>query len=322
MNKSRLYSILEKIRRGDSTKEERDLLIQWYKTAGEADADELFSEVGDIIDSMDLPSLKSLEMQLSGAEIPKVITIRHRWRRVGVAAAVLVLIFSTIGVYRFFKGSQPSMMVYSTGKGETRHIRLPDGSDVSLNAGSALKVPESFLSGERSVFLEGEAFFSISKNEKLPFSVMSEDSVMVKVLGTSFNVSAYRSNLETKVAVLTGKVVISKAGQQFGPFAAGQQLTYNKSTRRYSRTNEDNADAWLKGTVAFRANTLNEVVETLSRIYNKQIKLKPDVNAELQFTGNFEKELGIDSILKMICVLHSLEYVYKDNQIVIGRKQL
>lgn len=322
MNKSRLYSILEKIRRGDSTKEERDLLIQWYKAADEADADELFGEVGDIIDSMDLPSLESLKMQLSDAEMPKVITIRNRWRRVSIAAAVLVLIFSTIGIYHFFKGGRSSMMVYSTGKGETRHIRLPDGSDVSLNAGSTLKVPESFLSEERSVLLEGEAFFSISKNEKLPFSVMSEDSVIVKVLGTSFNVSAYSSNMETKVAVLTGKVLISKADQQFGLFAAGQQLTYNKGSRNFSRTNEDNADAWLKGTVAFRGNTVKEVAETLSRIYNKQIKLKPDVNGELQFTGNFEKELGIDSILKMICALHSLEYEYKDNQIVIGRKQL
>ncbi|WP_343306902.1 FecR domain-containing protein [Chitinophaga niabensis] len=322
MNRSRLYAILEKIKKGNSTKEERDLLVQWYEAADEADAEELFDEVGDIIDRMDLPSLKTLEMQLSDTEMPRVIPIRNRWRRLGIAAAVLILVFSTIGVYRSFKGSRLSMTVYSTGKGETRHIRLPDGSEVTLNASSALKVPESFLSEERSVFLKGEAFFSVSKSEKLPFSVLSEDSVLVKVLGTSFNINAYSSNIETKVAVLTGKVAISKADQQLGLFSAGQQLIYNKDSRLFSRTNEENADAWLKGTVAFRGNTLNEVVETLSRVYNKEIALKPGVNGELQFTGNFEKELGIDNILKMVCALHSLEYTYKNNQIVISRKQL
>lgn len=297
------------------------MLVQWYESAGEADADELFEEVGDIIDKMDLPSLKALETQLSGAEKPRVIAFRSRWRRVGVAAAVLVLMLSTIVGYRYFRGGRPSLVVYSTGKGETRQIRLPDGSDVTLNAGSTLKVPESLSSGERNVFLEGEAFFSISKNEKSPFSIMSEDSVLVKVLGTSFNISAYSSNIETKVAVSTGKVAVSRAGQEFGVLTAGQQLTYNKASRLFSRINEKNAASWLQGIVAFRANTLNEVVETLSRIYNKRVLLKPDVDAALQFTGNFEKEMGIDNILQMICTLHDLEYAYKDNQIIISRKR-
>lgn len=322
MNKSRLYAILEKIRRGDSTKEERDWLVRWYEAAGEKDRDELFGEVGDIIDKMDLPSLKALKMQLSGAEMPRVVAIRNRWRTAGVAAAVLVLISSAIAGYRYFQAGRPSVTVYNTGKGETRHIRLPDGSDVTLNAGSTLKVPESLSSGERCVFLRGEAFFLVSKNGESPFSVMSEDSVLVKVLGTSFNISAYSDNMETKVAVATGKVMVSRAGRQFGVLTAGQQLTYDKGSGHFSRINGENANAWLRGIVAFRGNTLNEVVEALSRIYNKQVRLERDVDGELQFTGNFEKEIGIDNILKMVCILHNLEYAHIDNQIIIRRKGL
>lgn len=320
MNKDQLHSILEKIREGNSTKEERDLLVQWYEAAIEADADELFNEVGDIIDKMDVSSLKELEMQLSEPGKPKMTAILNRWRLVGIAAATVVLIFSTIAGFRYFRNGEPVVMVYSTGKGEIRQIHLPDGSEVTLNAVSMLTVPESFESEERKVLLKGEAFFSVAKSENLPFSVMADDSLLVKVLGTSFNISAYGSNMEMEVAVSTGKVTVSKADRHFGVLTAGQQLAYNKTSRLFSRTSDRNAAAWLRGIVAFRGNTLQEVVETLNRMYGKQVLLQPGVNGALQVTGNFRKEQGIDNILQMICSLHHLEYTYKNNQIVIGRK--
>lgn len=322
MNKARLYSILDKIRKGNSTKEERDMLAQWYESAGEADADELFDEVGNIIDEMDRHSLEALEKQLSAPVKTRVIAIGGRWRGIRIAAAVLVLVFATIAGYRYFKGNPASGLRYTAGKGETRHIRLPDGSEVTLNAGSSLEVPGSFGSAERKVLLNGEAFFAVSKNEKAPFSVMSEDSVLVEVLGTSFNISAYGSHAETKVAVSAGKVAVSRASQRFGILAAGQQLAYDKNRRHFLLINDDNAAAWLKGIVAFRGNTLNEVAETLSRTYDKQVRLKPGVDGELQITGNFKKEQGIDNILKMICALHHLEYAYEDGLIVIGKLPL
>jgi len=320
MNKDQVHSILEKIRKGNSTREERNLLVQWYEAAIDADADELFNEVGDIIDKMDISSLKELEMQLSEPGKPKMTAILNRWRLVGVAAAVAVLIFSTIAGFRYFRKGEPAMMVYSTGKGEIREIHLPDGSEVTLNAVSVLTVPESFESGERKVLLKGEAFFSVAKSENLPFSVATDDSLMVKVLGTSFNISAYGSNMETAVAVSTGKVTVSKAGRHFGVLTAGQQLAYNKGSRLFSRTSDRNAAVWLKGIVAFRGNTLQEVAETLYRMYGKQVLLQPGVDGELQFTGNFEKAQGVDNILQIVCSLHHLEYAYKGNQIVISRK--
>lgn len=86
-------------------------------------------------------------------------------------------------------------------------VRLPDGTSVTLRAGSTIKYPGRFDGGKRTVFLEGEAYFEVVKKPSSPFVVMS-DKMVVRVLGTSFFVRAYRHDKRFSVTVTTGKVAV------------------------------------------------------------------------------------------------------------------
>ena len=91
---------------------------------------------------------------------------------------------------------------------ETRNVILPDGSSVLLNRHSSLSYPKRFKSDNREVQLTGEAYFEVSKDQKHPFIVQTEH-INVQVLGTHFNVDAYRNSPEVKTTLLTGSVAVS-----------------------------------------------------------------------------------------------------------------
>src|SRR5699024_1935834 len=92
-------------------------------------------------------------------------------------------------------------------------VVLPDGSSVWLNAASSIRFPVVFSGKERQVFMKGEAYFEIAKNEKQPFLVTVND-MQVRVLGTHFNIMAYEDEPAVQATLLEGKVKIVSDGAQ------------------------------------------------------------------------------------------------------------
>jgi len=105
-------------------------------------------------------------------------------------------------------------LVFETPRGQKSFVKLPDGSEVWLNAKSRL-VYHTFSSDRRQVELKGEAFFKISRNEKAPFVVIT-DECDVKVLGTTFNVMAYNEFGRKEITLLSGKVKVQIKGVEQG----------------------------------------------------------------------------------------------------------
>src|SRR5690606_3861445 len=109
--------------------------------------------------------------------------------------------------------SGPQSLTLTTPKGGTYQVTLPDGSSVWLNSASSLTYPSAFTNQRRVVELEGEAYFQIAEwrpsgsADKVPFVVKTHGQE-IEVLGTQFNVSAYREEEETKTTLVTGKVNI------------------------------------------------------------------------------------------------------------------
>ena len=109
-------------------------------------------------------------------------------------------------------------LVYNTLKipyGKRFELQLSDGTVVHLNSGTTLKYPVKFIAGEnRQVFLDGEAFFDVTKDKKHPF-VVNADKLNVRVLGTHFNVSSYPEDAQTDVVLVEGSVGLYRGNETF-----------------------------------------------------------------------------------------------------------
>lgn len=126
-----------------------------------------------------------------------------RYTIVRIAAAIAFLVTMISMGYYFV--TSPSMIEEVTYDGQKREVILPDGSLVVLNSGSIVRYPSRFTDS-RTVTLEGEAFFQVVKDSSKPFVVVTK-LMHTKVLGTSFNVSAYKDR-DSRVNVMSGKVAV------------------------------------------------------------------------------------------------------------------
>ncbi len=97
----------------------------------------------------------------------------------------------------------------TTPKGRQFQVSLPDGSKVWLNAASSLRYPTAFTGTERRVEITGEAYFEVAENKQIPFKVIVNNAMEVKVLGTHFNINAYEDENAVKTSLLSGRIQAS-----------------------------------------------------------------------------------------------------------------
>ncbi len=229
--------------------------------------------------------------------------LQTRWYPYYAIAAILLLFFGKT----LFDGNQ--QILESTQYAETKSVTLPDGSEVRLNNDSRLTYNKSFSDGNRTVDLQGEAFFTVVKNEN-PF-VVKTDNASVVVLGTEFNVWA--RNEETRITVREGKVSVQSSGTE-----ANDGLVLTANQMAISKQNQtpvlldSSIDAkaqigWLEGRILFNETGLQEVVEELGRIYDLKIELLEPNLQLLSISGTFEKK-PIEEILEAICLTLDLRY--------------
>jgi len=229
-------------------------------------------------------------------------------------AAVFVLILTTgIAVWQF--NSHTRFTEYATNATDVSRPEyiLPDGTKVVLSHSSVLKTPKSFNGNTREVELTGEAFFEVKPNPEKPFIIHTEKT-SVKVLGTSFNVYAYKANSTVEVFVKTGKVQFSEteiAGETKGQaviLTPGEKGVYNKAEQRLFKNNVNNPNAmsWLTHEIKFELTPLSEVVATLQRTYNVTINIDNNIDMSQQITATFNKQ-EIDFIIEVVALTYDLK---------------
>ena len=155
--------------------------------------------------------------------------------------------------------------------GKSYNIILADGTKVFMYAGSRLTYPAVFSGKERRVYLEGEAYFKVTKDKEHPF-VISTEKAEAKVLGTELNVSCYKGE-PCHVALLTGSVLVSdKKDSRSVKLVPGQGVTVNdNSPLAMSAENMDTYTYWLQGFIYYDDATLAEVTKNIGRWYNVNV---------------------------------------------------
>ncbi len=227
---------------------------------------------------------------------PEPVAAPRPWRwRVGrpvqLVTLVLLLVSALGGTYFYSqRGPAVAYQEYRTPAGRPQQLRLADGTLVTLAPQSQLRYPAQFDGASREVYLEGEAFFEVTKNPHRPFRVHSGDWV-TQVLGTKFNVSAVRGASELAVSLVEGKVeVTDKQGKYL--LAPGQQLRTDHATGRIYRQgfNPAKVMAWRSSKLVFQNEKLADVAGQLERRYGVKLVFADPATADVRLWATFDNE--------------------------------
>ncbi|MGQ8338986.1 FecR family protein [Sunxiuqinia sp. A32] len=200
--------------------------------------------------------------------------------------------------------------------GKTSEVLLADGTKVYLNAGSRLIYPEKFAGKEREVFLDGEAFFEVSKDKKHPFIVQTSE-MNVEVLGTKFNLMAYESDPVYETVLTEGKVRIRK--NIAGVFNKSVDLEPNQLASFYRSLKEvevkdvsvENYVLWKDGMLKFASTDLSYVIKKLERFYNIRFNLVDYRMGKMKISGKLELKGTKDDVLDVLANTASVKITNK-----------
>ncbi|MCD8415163.1 FecR domain-containing protein [Tenacibaculum dicentrarchi] len=223
------------------------------------------------------------------------------------AAAAIIILSTSFFAYLI---TQPQKIYIATTYGEQKEVTLSDGSVVWLNASSKISYKEN---SPRTIRLEGEAFFEVAKDKKHPFTVETPDNIIVKALGTSFNIKSYKENNYYETVLFTGKVAVNAKDSEKNriimlPNDKIRILKKNKHVLKSVIKNKMNTISWREGKIQFKNKTFKEIVTDFKNQYNLKFHFENEKISNVKFTGTFEKTMPIREILEILKITKPFEY--------------
>lgn len=206
-----------------------------------------------------------------------------------------------------------------TPRGGQYQLKLPDGTKVWLNASSFIRYPTAFTGGTRQVEVSGEVYFEVAKNTKQPF-VVTAGGMRIHVLGTHFNVTAYRNDPLVTTTLLEGKVRIDTKRHNSLIMAPGQAVSLNKKGEITLTKNADmeEAVAWKNGLFIFHNDDLPTIMRRLSRWYDVQVEYKNGIIPGNHFTGTIRRSENISKVFKMLELTGGAHFEIKGRKIIVS----
>ncbi|MDD4191432.1 MAG: FecR domain-containing protein [Mangrovibacterium sp.] len=198
--------------------------------------------------------------------------------------------------------------------GQMSEVTLYDGSHVWLNSGTTIRYPKDFGERNRTIILDGEAFFKV-EHRKLPFRVKLK-SGEIQVTGTSFNVVSYKEGNDTQITLVEGSVTISSPlGKEIAKIRPSQQIIIPDNLKGVRIRTVDAAFfySWTEGKIVFTEERLSDVARRLERWYNVDIRFEGQDAGDLRFSGTILKNKPFDQIIKAFRLLLPVKVRYQQN---------
>lgn len=246
-----------------------------------------------------------------------------------IAATVLLLLSLSFFAWHYFSNRPAAVEVPEAWntivvpKGNRSQIILPDSTKVWLSNDTKLIFPERFQTDSREVELSGEAYFEVTHDKSRPFFVKAGNS-RIKVLGTTFAVSAYPDDPFIETSLIEGKIVF-EAGKSSYELEPGFKINYDKNRNEVSRQQIGLAlyDYWKKGVYSFRNESLESLAKKIYRIYNIQIVFGNDFLKRKTYTGILSINDNIFTFIEAIrrTSVQPIEYQYDYTRNVIYLNQ-
>lgn len=210
-------------------------------------------------------------------------------------------------------GTKPVYNTIKTPRGGQYQVILPDGTAVWINSATVLKYPALFSGKERSVQLEGEAYFEVAKNEVKPFRVISSGQT-VEVLGTHFNVSAYPEEEAIRTTLLEGGVkVVTKLRSAL--LMPGQQSVVEGENIEVDEASMEEAIAWKNGMFQFEKADIKSIMNQISRWYNVDVVYAGKI-PQAYYKGKVSRNVNVSEVFKILA-LSGINFKIEGNKIIV-----
>ncbi len=281
------------------TEAEADQLEAWLRASADnrqaaAEVKAIFNASAQEVPPVDIPvELAALKSRLRAeSELSPELEVTHRvpTRWWWAAAAAVVTLLAAVFFLRETSVPAAEWTSVSSGAQQNQVVNLPDGSRVWLNSQSEIAFVRNLNEqAERQVRLKGEAFFEVAKDPGKPFEVET-DGCQIRVLGTSFNVRARKSEPTVSVAVRTGKVQIASQTDAV-VLTPGQQVLVEKNTQKLtlSTPGDTYVGEWRTPEMAFQNLELTMVVQRLNQRFDQRVSLGNPSLSGCRYSGYFPK---------------------------------
>ena len=196
---------------------------------------------------------------------------------------------------------------------------LTDGTKVWVNADSRLKFPQSFSGDTREVYLEGEGFFQVAKDAAKPFIVHCE-KYAVRVLGTTFNISAYRNDEVSMTTLVEGRVNI-ECGNTVVALTPGLMAAVADSKVTTRDVNVESYISWTRDQFSFSEERLEDLLKKISRWYDVEFVFDDEEIKDYKFSGFMPRYESIDAILQIMEQAANVTFKMNNKQIVVYTHQ-
>ena len=321
---------IDKVLNGTATKKEASQVAEWFSDTAEGQAylSELMDHEAALMEAnpdrySDLSAVQSANMLTA---INKRIRVKKSRRLYWQVAAALIPLILVVGL-AIRLNSQVNLFgktVYSevnVPKGKQEHIIFQDGSEAYLNSDTRLRYPRKFGLSKREIFLQGEGYFNIATNKRRPF-IVRINNTDVTVLGTSFNVHAFKEDNEMKILLDKGSIVFNTPQNSY-QILPGQQAVYDVLTGKCVIDYVDKpyeVSVWKDNIVLFRDTPLADVIKTLNRRYNVEFAILNPKALTYTYTLT-TNQTSLENIVKELEKIAPVKFsIRKDNSIIVSLK--
>lgn len=254
---------------------------------------------------------------------------RKKYMLLKIAGIVLLPVLASFFTYLAMKDrtvvreSVVTYAEYAAPLGERRQIILPDHTEVCLNSGSVLIVPEKFIGKDRTIYLVGEGYFNVAPDKEKPFKVKTP-LVEIEALGTAFSVSAYAEEPTVEVILAQGSVRLSTADSLYAQslvMLPDHQSVYNRETNGFTvnRVNASQCTSWKEGVLIFDKTPIGDVLRRIEIQYGVEINYDKSDRHIMKhiITAKFIRNESLTDILDLLAGIIEFKYQLVNNQVLI-----
>jgi ferric-dicitrate binding protein FerR (iron transport regulator) len=345
MNRRAFYHLLQRYLDGNCTDEETALVEQWYELLDDDHAVVLpEEEIRDTVQRL-WPSIKDKTLPLPAIMPAELIVKRMppyiKWMSVAAVVAALAWGAWYFVIHKGAFATEEEKYAVNLNQAFNQQasadtVYLPDKSMVILEPHARIYYPDSFAHSKREVYLEGNAFFKVTRNPARPFYVYS-NNIVTQVLGTSFFVKTNQETNDVEVSVCTGKVAVYENEEQAKKNKRGQESTgvilkpnqkviYNRDDHHFRTTLVDMPlplvpDSHQEEQVTalnfeFEEAPIAKVLGHLESAYHIEIVLENENLGKCLFSGDIKGQNIYDQ-LEIICQSVQAAYEVRGTRILV-----
>ena len=202
--------------------------------------------------------------------------------------------------------------------GKRSTLILSDGTEVIINSGSRVIYPVVFNKNKREIYIEGEAYLSVSHNPDWPFYVET-DHLEVRVLGTEFNIKSYQNEHQTSVVLVQGSVqAIAESGKVLMKESELLLVSNQTGETKVEKVNVIEHISWKDGWLNCNNESIGNIATKLSRYYNVDIQTKGEEVSKMEITGKLDLKTDVAKVLDVMSFIAPVKYEITDGKIILS----